>query len=236
MTLEDPVESQIDGLNQSQMFPDIGYNFAYGLRTALRQDPDIIMVGEIRDHETINVAIEAALTGHLVVSTIHTNSAAETLTRILNMGIPAFLLPASINAIIAQRLIRKLCEHCKKPISINDLDPHMKMRVEKALKRTSKEELLSRIPSEILQKPMFYEAVGCTECENIGYRGRVGIYEILEITSSVKKLIIDGASATIINEAAIVDGMISLEQDGIIKALNGRTSLAEVYAAAKENT
>ncbi len=236
MTLEDPVESQIDGLNQSQMFPDIGYNFAYGLRTALRQDPDIIMVGEIRDHETINVAIEAALTGHLVVSTIHTNSAAETLTRILNMGIPAFLLPASINAIIAQRLIRKLCEHCKKPISINDLDPHMKMRVEKALKQTSKEELLSRIPSEILQKPMFYEPVGCAECENIGYHGRVGIYEILEITNSVKKLIIDGASATIINEAAIVDGMISLEQDGIIKALNARTSLAEVYAAAKENT
>jgi type IV pilus assembly protein PilB len=116
MTLEDPVESQIDGLNQSQMFPDIGYNFAFGLRTALRQDPDIIMVWEIRDHETINVAIEAALTGHLVVSTIHTNSAAETLTRILNMGIPAFLLPASINAIIAQRLIRKLCQHCKKAI------------------------------------------------------------------------------------------------------------------------
>ena len=236
MTLEDPVESQIDGLNQSQMFPDIGYNFAFGLRTALRQDPDIIMVWEIRDHETINVAIEAALTGHLVVSTIHTNSAAETLTRILNMGIPAFLLPASINAIIAQRLIRKLCQKCKKPVSINDLDPHMKMRVEKALKKTSKNELITRIPQEILQKPMFYEAVGCAECENIGYRGRVGIYEILEITNSVKKLIIDGASATIINEAAIVDGMISLEQDGIIKALNGRTSLEEVYAAAKENT
>lgn len=236
MTLEDPVESQIDGLNQSQMFPDIGYNFAFGLRTALRQDPDIIMVGEIRDHETINVAIEAALTGHLVVSTIHTNSAAETLTRILNMGIPAFLLPASINAIIAQRLIRKLCQKCKKPISLTDLDPHVRGRVEKALKHTAKAELLSRIAPEILAKPMFYEAVGCGECENIGYHGRVGIYEILEITNSVKKLIIDGASATIINEAAIIDGMISLEQDGIIKALNGRTSLEEVYAAAKENT
>ncbi len=236
MTLEDPVESQIDGLNQSQMFPDIGYNFAFGLRTALRQDPDIIMVWEIRDHETINVAIEAALTGHLVVSTIHTNSAAETLTRILNMGIPAFLLPASINAIIAQRLIRKLCQRCKKAIPMSNLDPHLKWRVEKALKRTAKEELLSRIPTEILGNPIFYEAVGCAECENIGYKGRVGIYEILEITTSVKKLIIDGASATIINEAAIIDGMISLEQDGIIKALNGRTSLEEVYAAAKENT
>lgn len=235
MTLEDPVESQIDGLNQSQMFPDIGYNFAFGLRTALRQDPDIIMVWEIRDHETINVAIEAALTGHLVVSTIHTNSAAETLTRILNMGIPAFLLPASINAIIAQRLIRKLCSKCKRPVAMADLDPHLKARVEKALKRTSKQELLDRIAPEVLQKPLFYEAVGCPECENIGYKGRVGIYEILEITASVKKLIIDGASATIINEAAITDGMISLEQDGIIKALNGRTSLDEVYSAAKEN-
>ena len=235
MTLEDPVESQIDGLNQSQMFPDIGYNFAFWLRTALRQDPDIIMVWEIRDHETINVAIEAALTGHLVVSTIHTNSAAETLTRILNMGIPAFLLPASINAIIAQRLIRKLCQHCKKPIAMNELDAHLKWRVEKALKHTAKDELLSRISGDILQKPTFYEPVGCPECDNIGYKGRVGIYEILEITNSVKKLIIDGASAVIINEAAILDGMISLEQDGIIKALNGRTSLAEVYAAAKEN-
>ncbi|MBP9812621.1 type II/IV secretion system protein [Candidatus Gracilibacteria bacterium] len=235
MTLEDPVESQIDGLNQSQMFPDIGYNFAFGLRTALRQDPDIIMVGEIRDHETINVAIEAALTGHLVVSTIHTNSAAETLTRILNMGIPAFLLPASINAIIAQRLIRKLCQHCKKAIPMMQVESRLKNAVEKALKHTAKEELLARIPTEILQNPIFYEAVGCAECDNIGYKGRVGIYEILEITPNVKRMILDGASATMINDVAITDGMISLEQDGIIKALNGRTSLEEVYAAAKEN-
>jgi type IV pilus assembly protein PilB len=236
MTLEDPVESQIDWLNQSQMFPDIGYNFAYGLRTALRQDPDIIMVWEIRDHETINVAIEAALTGHLVVSTIHTNSAAETITRILNMGIQSFLLPASINAIIAQRLIRRLCNKCKKPIAMQDLDPHVRGRIEKALKRTAKEELISRISPEILQKPIFYEAVGCPECDNIGYKGRVGIYEILEITTNIKKMIIEGASATIINEVAITDGMISLEQDGLIKALNGKTSIEEVYAAAKENT
>ncbi len=235
MTLEDPVENQIDGLNQSQMFPDIGYNFAYWLRTALRQDPDIIMVWEIRDHETINVAIEAALTGHLVVSTIHTNSAAETITRILNMGIPSFLLPASINAIIAQRLIRKLCGKCKKSLTMAELDPNVRAKVEKALKRTAKEELVSRIAPEILQKPLFYQAVGCPECDNVGYKGRVGIYEILEITPNIKKMIIDGASATIINDVAIQDGMISLEQDGIIKALNGRTSLEEVYAAAKDN-
>ncbi len=235
MTLEDPVEMQIDGLNQSQVFPDIGYTFAYGLRTALRQDPDIIMVWEIRDHETINIAIEAALTGHLVVSTIHTNSAAETITRILNMGIPAFLLPASVNAIIAQRLIRRLCPHCKKPVAMKDLEPRMKANVEKAIKRTAKEELISRISTEILQAPTFYEPVGCDKCNNAGYKWRIGIYEILEITNNVKKMIIDGASATMINEVAITDGMISLEQDGIIKALNGTTSLSEVYAAAKEN-
>ncbi len=235
MTLEDPVENQIDGLNQSQIFPDIGYNFAYGLRTALRQDPDIIMVWEIRDHETINVAIEAALTGHLVVSTIHTNSAAETITRILNMGIPAFLLPASVNAIIAQRLVRKLCPHCKKPVAMQNLEPRLKANVEKALKRTAKAELISRIAPEILQKPTFYESVGCAQCENIGYHGRLGIYEILEITPNVKKLINEGSSATIINDVAIQDGMISLEQDGIIKALNGLTSLEEVYSAAREN-
>ena len=235
MTLEDPVENQIDGLNQSQVFPDIGYSFASGLRTALRQDPDIIMVGEIRDHDTINIAIEASLTGHLVVSTIHTNSAAETLTRIINMGIQPFLLPATINAIIAQRLIRKVCPHCRKAIKLQDLPEPQRKSVEKAIKKTDKNELLSRIPAETLQNPQFYEAVGCPECDNIGYKGRVGIYEILEITHNIKKMILDGASATMINEVAINDGMISLEQDGIIKALNGITTLEEVYSAAKEN-
>lgn len=235
MTLEDPVENQIDGLNQSQVFPDIGYSFASGLRTALRQDPDIIMVWEIRDHDTINIAIEAALTGHLVVSTIHTNSAAETLTRIINMGIQPFLLPATINAIIAQRLIRKVCPHCKKAVKLSELPEQQRQTVEKAIKRTAKQELISRIPGEVLQNPQFYEPVGCEQCDNTGYKGRVGIYEILEITQNIKKMIIEGASATIINEVAIQDWMTSLEQDGIIKALNGVTTLAEVYAAAKEN-
>jgi len=150
------------------------------------------------------------------------------------MGIQSFLLPASINAIIAQRLIRRLCK-CKKPVPMQDLDPAIKAKVEKALKRTAKEELIERIPPEVLQKPVFYEAVGCAECDNIGYKGRVGIYEILEITQNIKKMIIEGSSATIINDVAVQDGMISLEQDGIIKALNGKTSLDEVYAAAKEN-
>ncbi len=234
MTLEDPVENVIDGVNQSQMFPDIGYNFASGLRTALRQDPDIIMVGEIRDRETINIAIEASLTGHLVLSTIHTNSAAETITRILNMGIPAFLLPASMNAIIAQRLIRRLCPHCRKPVPAESLQPRMQESVKRAISRTNKKELASRVPAEILQNPKFYEPVGCEHCGNSGYSGRAGIYEIMEIGPEIKKLILDNASGVQINETAIDAGMISLEQDGIMKALNGLTSLDEVYAAAKE--
>lgn len=234
MTLEDPVENVIDGVNQSQMFPDIGYNFASGLRTALRQDPDIIMVGEIRDRETINIAIEASLTGHLVLSTIHTNSAAETITRILNMGIPAFLLPASMNAIIAQRLIRRLCPHCRKAIPADKLETRMQASVRKAIARTNKSELTSRVSMEILQNPVFYEPMGCDECGNTGYSGRVGIYEIMEIGPEIKKLILENASGVQINETAIDAGMISLEQDGIMKALNGLTSLDEVYAAAKE--
>lgn len=169
MTLEDPVENTIDGVNQSQIFPTIGYTFATGLRTALRQDPDIIMVGEIRDSETINIAIEASLTGHLVLSTIHTNSAAETITRILNMGIQAFLLPASINAIIAQRLIRRLCD-CKKSISVNDLDDRTKQSLKKAIARTDKKELASRVPAEVLVNPTFYEPGGCEKCNQTGYK------------------------------------------------------------------
>lgn len=234
MTIEDPVENVIDGVNQSQIFPDIGYTFASALRTALRQDPDIIMVGEIRDHETINIAIEASLTGHLVLSTIHTNSAAETLTRIINMGIQPFLLPASVNIIIAQRLVRRICPHCRKKVSASELDPRMQESLKKAIRRTDKEELLTRVGADLLSNPHFYEPVGCDKCNHTGYAGRVGIYEILEITLPIKELILSGASATMINERAIDDGMISLEQDGIIKALLGHTSLHEVYAAAKE--
>ncbi len=234
MTLEDPVENTVDGLNQSQVFPAIGYTFANGLRTALRQDPDIIMVGEIRDHETISIAIEASLTGHLVASTIHTNSAAETITRILNMGVQSFLLPASVNCIIAQRLLRRLCPHCKKPVKAETLPQSLQESVKRAISRTKKEELLERVPKEVLQEPVFYEPVGCEHC-NDGYKGRIGIYEILEITPVIKDMILKETSAVDIHEAAIKDGMISLEQDGIMKALNGLTSLEEVYTAAKES-
>ncbi|MDP2090426.1 MAG: GspE/PulE family protein [Candidatus Gracilibacteria bacterium] len=231
MTLEDPVENQVDGINQSQVKPDIGYTFAYGLRTALRQDPDIIMVGEMRDKETVDIAIEASLTGHLVLSTIHTNSASETITRVLNMGVQPFLIPASFNIIIAQRLVRRLCD-CKKQISLKEIGPQTLANVKNAIGITDKTELQNRVGDK-LKNPFFYEPVGCDKCDGYGYKGRVGLYEVLEITPGVKEMILSGNSAFNINIQAIKDGMISLEQDGIMKALNGLTSLEEVYSAAK---
>ncbi len=233
MTLEDPVENQVDGISQSQVKPDIGYSFAYGLRTALRQDPDIIMVGEMRDKETVDIAIEASLTGHLVLSTIHTNNASETITRILNMGVKPFLIPASLNIVIAQRLIKKICPHCKKKISFSEIDKTTLKNIKHSLSITPKQELLSRVWADILKSPVFYTAVWCEKCDNNGYKGRVWLYEMLEISPGVKEMILRGDSAFNINRQAIEDGMISLEQDGIIKALQWVTTLEEVYRVSK---
>ncbi len=233
MTLEDPVENSINGINQSQIFPDIWYSFASWLRTALRQDPDIIMVWEIRDKETINIAIEASLTWHLVLSTIHTNSAAETITRILNFWIHAFLLPASINVIIAQRLVRKLCNECKKEIYLENLDIRMQENIKKALTRTNKDELKNRIWIDKLKNLVFFEPIWCEKCSHTWYSWRVWIYEIMEITKKIKELILTWASSVMINDIAIDEWMISLEQDWIIKALNWLTSLEEIYSAVK---
>lgn len=233
MTLEDPVENQIDGINQSQVKPQIWYTFASGLRTALRQDPDIIMVWEIRDKETIEIAIEASLTWHLVLSTIHTNSAAETLTRVIQMWIQPFLIPASFNIVIAQRLIRRLCSHCKKQIWLQELDKETLADIQNALKMTNKEELTSRVSEAILKQPKFYKPVWCEHCDNTWYKWRVWVYEVLEITDWVKEMVLAWQSAFNINKQAIKDWMISLEQDWIIKALNWLTSLEEVYSVAK---
>lgn len=233
MTLEDPVENQVDGISQSQVKPDIGYTFAYGLRTALRQDPDIIMVWEMRDKETVDIAIEASLTGHLVLSTIHTNNASETITRILNMGVQPFLLPASLNIVIAQRLIKRLCPHCKVVMPNSEIDVEARTNIKNSISITPKKELLSRVWAEKLSKPTFYKAVGCPECDDIGYKWRLGLYEMLEITPGVKEMILRGDSAFNINRQAIKDGMISLEQDGIIKALQWETTLEEVYRVSK---
>ena len=236
MTLEDPVENQVDWINQSQVKPQIGYTFASGLRTALRQDPDIIMVWEIRDHETIEIAIEASLTGHLVLSTIHTNSAAETLTRVIQMGIQPFLIPASFNIVIAQRLLRRLCPHCKKEVGVSEVDKETLLNIKNSLAATPKDELLWRVWEEKLKNPKFFQPVWCEHCDNSWYKGRVWLYEVLNMTDGVKEMVLAWESAFNINKQAIKDGMISLEQDGIIKALNGLTSLAEVYSVAKSQS
>ena len=231
MTLEDPVENEVDWISQSQVKPGIWYTFAYWLRTALRQDPDIIMVWEMRDKETVDIAIEASLTWHLVLSTIHTNNAAETITRIINMWVQPFLIPASVNIIIAQRLVKKLCT-CKKAMLPSEIWKETLENIKNALNLTNKEELKRRV-WEKLKSPIFYKAVWCEKCDDTWYKWRVWLYEVLEITPWVKEMILAWSSAFNINNQAIKDWMISLEQDGIIKALNWLTSLEEVYRVAK---
>ncbi|MBI5412805.1 type II/IV secretion system protein [Candidatus Peregrinibacteria bacterium] len=230
LTIEDPVEIQMEGLNQSQVHSDINYTFASGLRTALRQDPDIIMVGEIRDRETIDVAIESALTGHLVFSTIHTNSAVETLTRISNMGIPAYLMTSTVNLIIAQRLVRKICANCKQEMTIG---PELMERVKRALAALHPDEAATVDPA-VLQGLKFYQGKGCDTCGGVGYFGRVGIYEVMWMNNKIRKMILDNASTMDIEKAAMETGMVTLEQAGAIKALLGQTTLEEVYSVARE--
>ena len=230
MTLEDPVENQMEGLNQSQMHPIIGYSFSDGLRTALRQDPDVIMVGEIRDKETIDIAIEASLTGHLVLSTIHTNSAVETITRILNMKVPDFLVTSAVNLIIAQRLARRLCPKCK--ISVPPT-PDAVQKIQKAFSIFTPYEGLDM---NIFQHPTLFDAKegGCEACDGLGYKGRVGLYEVLDMSPRVKKAVIEHMPGMEIQKVAQKEGMITLEQDGLIKALQGMTNLTEIYKLVKE--
>ena len=231
LTIEDPVEIQMEGLNQSQVHPDISYSFANGLRTALRQDPDIIMVGEIRDRETMDIAIESSLTGHLVFSTIHTNSAVETLTRIANMGIPPFLTASTVNLIIAQRLVRKICTECKQEFAVS---PDMLERVKRGLKFLHPDEVAHYDPA-IFKNLKFYSGKGCDKCGGTGFFGRVGIYEVMSMNNRLRKLILEQGSTIDIEKAALEGGMVGLEQAGIIKALLGETTLEEVYSVARES-
>jgi type II secretory ATPase GspE/PulE/Tfp pilus assembly ATPase PilB-like protein len=221
------VEIQMDGLNQSQVHPDINYTFAFGMRTALRQDPDIIMVGEIRDRETVDTAIEASLTGHLVFSTIHTNSAVETLTRIDNMGVQPFLMASSIECIIAQRLVRKICPHCKVEDTV---DPSLANHIKVVASKIHKDE---RIDPATVQQMKFYKGKGCEKCDNVGYTGRLGLYEVMKMNNELRKAILTRTNALKIEEIAMRTGMVTLEQAGIIKAFKGETSLSEVYRVAR---
>ncbi|MFL6256962.1 MAG: type IV-A pilus assembly ATPase PilB [Pyrinomonadaceae bacterium] len=211
MTAEDPVEFNLPGINQVQMKEQIGLNFAAALRSFLRQDPNIILVGEIRDFETAEIAIKAALTGHLVLSTLHTNDAPSTISRLMNMGIEPFLVATSVNLIQAQRLIRRICKDCK---AEHHLPPEGLAEV-----GFSKEEAAQL---------KTYKGTGCGKCNNTGYKGRVGLYEVMEVTDEIRELILIGASSLELRKRAIEDGMITLRESGLQKIRNGITTLEEV--------
>ncbi len=210
-TAEDPVEFNLEGINQVQMHEEIGLTFASSLRSFLRQDPDVILVGEVRDFETAEIAIKAALTGHLVLSTLHTNDAPSTVNRLLNMGIEPFLVSSSINLILAQRLARKICTQCKEPadIPIEQLDK------------------LGELP-EGYKDAVLYKGRGCDACSSTGYKGRIALYEIMPMTEPIKELVLQGASSVEIKGEAIQRGMKSLRQSGVTKMLEGITTLEEI--------
>lgn len=223
ITLEDPIEYQIEGINQSQVDSKKGYTFSEGLRSILRQDPNIIMVGEIRDLETAEIATQAALTGHLVLSTLHTNDAAGVIPRLIDIGVKPYFLVPSINAVIGQRLVRQLCPHCRKE---HKLDADEEEQVKKILAVISPKANIN-IPDEL---PTMYKAgSGCEECGNIGYKGRMGIFEIFTMDDNIKQLTVDNAPSFKILQQAIENGMITMLQDGVLKAMDGITSLEEVY-------
>ncbi len=228
MTLEDPVEYLIEGVNQSQIRPEIGYTFANGLRSLLRQDPDILMVGEIRDQETASLAIHATLTGHNVLSTLHTANTLGVIPRLIDMGVPPFLLPPTLSIIIAQRLLRKLCPHCKKKIKPPKEAKEIILKEIEKFPPTVKKNL--ELPSPLY----IYEPVGCKRCNNVGYSGRIGIFEILEMTTSLSKLALKKPSEDEIRQEAHRQGMVTMKQDGILKVLQGLTSLEEVVRVAEE--
>lgn len=237
ITLEDPVEIRIDGLNQTQVHSEIGLTFASGLRSILRQDPDIIFVGEIRDSETANLVVQAALVGRLVLSTIHTNSSAGVFPRLLDMGVEVFLLTSTINAVIGQRLVRTLCENCKEPYKADaevlkvlheELDSLGSFTLHNE-DNTVKLEFNRQTNDVNLYKP-----VGCPQCNNTGYGGRVGIFECLQMSDSISKAVVEKKSISEIQEIAVKEGMVTMAQDGFLKALEGRTTLEEVLRVKNE--
>ena len=217
LTVEDPIEYEMAGINQVQVKSDIGLTFASTLRTFLRQDPDIIMVGEIRDGETADIAIRAALTGHLVFSTLHTNDAAGAINRLVDMGVEPFLVASSIEALTAQRLVRRLCPVCKRPWAVD----------EAFLKRQG-------FPLELLKEGTIYEAAGCEACRGSGYAGRTGIYEILPVTDAIREMVVNRKSSGAIKQWALEHGMRTLRMDGWRKVVAGITTLSEVIEVTSE--
>jgi type IV pilus assembly protein PilB len=216
MTAEDPVEYNLHGVNQVLVRSEIGMTFAAALRAFLRQDPNIIMVGEVRDLETGSIAIKAALTGHLVLSTLHTNDAPTTVTRLIDMGLEPFNVAAALNLVTAQRLVRRICTHCK-------VEAHYPDEVLRA----------AHIPDDFIQRVSLYRGEGCDRCSGTGYRGRQGLYEVMAASPGIRKLIMQGAGTDELRDAAIAEGMLTLRMDGLVKLEHGITSLEEVV---KETT
>ena len=211
MTAEDPVEFNLVGVNQVQMKEQIGLNFAAALRSFLRQDPNIILVGEIRDFETAEVAIKAALTGHLVLSTLHTNDAPSSINRLMNMGIEPFLVASSVNLIAAQRLVRRICTSCKEPIEVPD----------QALIDVG-------IPPQEVKSVKLFRGKGCERCNGTGFKGRVALFEVMDVDEEMRELILSGGSANELRQQAMEDGMIGLRQSGLQKIREGVTTMEEV--------
>jgi type IV pilus assembly protein PilB len=235
-TIEDPIEYRMQHVNQSQVNSKIGFTFASGLRAFLRQDPDIIMVGEIRDQETAEIAIHAAMTGHLVLSTIHTNDAATTMPRMAEMGVPSFLISSTVNMIIAQRLVRKICTNCIQSYKLDEIsikEMEKQLNIESVLMTLEKNKTILSAKKG-LNALLFYRGKGCKRCNNTGYKGRIGIYEILENNEEISALIIKNTPAAEINSAAIKMGMLTMLVDGFMKAKNGITTIEEVMRVTKE--
>lgn len=238
-TVEDPVEYRMPRVNQTQISTKIGMTFAAALRALLRQDPDIIMVGEIRDQETLEIAMHAAMTGHLVLSTLHTNSAAATLPRMLDMGAEPFLIASTVNVIVAQRLVRRLCVECREAYKLDEKelaslgklynldDVFVYLKNDKVAKKFIAD-------AKDFTEVQFYKAVGCEQCSNEGYKGRNGIYEVMEMTTEVRKLVTQEATTEMLNDQAKKEGMASMVDDGFLKVIQGTTSLEEVMRVTKE--
>lgn len=225
MTLEDPVEYEIAGINQVQIHPQAGLTFANGLRSFLRQDPNIILVGEIRDQETTGLAIQAALTGHLVFSTLHTNNASGALPRLLDLGGESFLLSSCINAVVGQRICRRVCQSCRE-----GYEPPSEVA------QDIKDILGNLLPAKAKEsgKITLYRGKGCDECGGVGYFGRIGIFEVLPVSEKIGRLILEHASADKIQEEAVKEGMITMKQDGYLKVLEGITTIEEVLRVAQD--
>lgn len=238
ITLEDPVEYQVNGVNQIQVNNAVGLTFASGLRSILRQDPDIIMVGEIRDSETAELAVQSALTGHTVLSTLHTNSASGVLPRLLDMKIEPFLIASTVSTIIGQRLVRRLCPKCKEKYNATPaLVAAIKKTVGDILPLDAAEMKnmgYTNIPTKDTTEFSLWRPRGCVQCKNTGYTGRIGIFEVFNMSSEMEKLVVDHDTTTEIQKEAVAEGMITMRQDGFLKSLEGITTIEEVIAKAAE--